>query len=199
MNPHGGSSGGTIAVVHGVNISALSNILPSLFQTGMSSSNANRSNAASPVSTSLAQDASSTISPLANFLSQLQQLDQQNPTEFKQVAANIGQQLTTEATAAEAQGNTAQANQLNQLASVFNSSAQTGQVPNAQQLQQGGFSGHHHHHHHGGGFSSQTNPFDPTSAASGSAVNGSSTDASLQTLLANALNSVGASITTQPS
>jgi len=173
-----------------MSISPLTNLLPNLLQTGNIPATINNGSAASLIAATTPQGESASISPIANFLSQLQQLQQQNPAEFTQVMANIGQQLTTEANTAQSQGNTAQANQLNQLAAVFDSSAQTGQLPTAQQLQQGGFSGHHHHHHHGGGSSSQTNPLDPAQAASGSSANGSSTNASLETLLANALNSV---------
>jgi len=87
---------------------------------------------------------------MALFLSTLQQLQQQSPDQFKQITANIAAKLQQAAKDAQSQGNTAWANELNQVASQFQNSSTTGQMPTVQSLQQAGMSGHHHHggHHH---------------------------------------------------
>ena len=90
---------------------------------------------------------SSSISPTANFLSQLDQVQQQSPAQYSNVATSIATQLQADAAAALKNGNTAQASTLTQLATEFQSSAQTGQVPSAQVLQKA--LGEHHGHHHG--------------------------------------------------
>jgi hypothetical protein len=99
---------------------------------------------ADQASLSLPQDSSSDISPVARFLSQLQQIQQQDPAKFQQITSKIAGRLRDAATAAQKQGNSSQADQLNQLADQFQQAADTGQVPTAQALQQAGLSGHHH-------------------------------------------------------
>ena len=129
-------------------INPLSN-LQSLFQPV--SNNTAAGNANSVPSTGTAQDSTSDISPMAQFLSTLQQLQQQSPDQFKQVTANIAAKLQQAAKDAQSQGNSAWANELNQLANQFQTASTTGQMPTVQSLQQAGMSGHHHHggHHHG--------------------------------------------------
>lgn len=95
----------------------------------------------------------SQISPFAQLMNYLQQLQQQNPTQFKQITGQLATDLQTAATNAQNHGNCNEANALNQLASVFQQSSTTGQLPDFQQqaAQNASTSGHHHHHHHGGG------------------------------------------------
>jgi hypothetical protein len=130
-----------------MNIGALSNIKPVLFITHDPVSPASASTPVTPIPSvaPASQASSSNISPTANFLSQLQQLQQQNPAQFSKVASSIATQLQAEAKTALSNGNTTQANSLNQLARVFQNSAQSGQVPTVQALQQAGLSGHHRH------------------------------------------------------
>ena len=87
---------------------------------------------------------------MALFLSNLQQMQQQNPDQFKQITASIAAKLQQAAKNAQSKGNSARADQLNQLASQFQSASTTGQMPPVQALQEAGISGHHHHggHHH---------------------------------------------------
>jgi hypothetical protein len=99
-----------------------------------------------PVQTPV-QESSSSISPMASALSQLDQIQQQSPAQYAKAASSIAAQLQADATAAQNNGNTAQAKTLTQLATEFQSSAQTGQVPSAQVLQKA-LAGHHHHHGH---------------------------------------------------
>jgi hypothetical protein len=96
------------------------------------------------------QDSTPDISPMAQILSNLQQIQQQNPDQFKQITASIADKLQQLAKNAQGQGNLAWASQLSQLASQFQNASTTGQMPSAQALQQAGMSGHHHHGgHHG--------------------------------------------------
>jgi hypothetical protein len=96
------------------------------------------------------------------ILSRLQQIQQQDPAQFQQMATTIAGRLQQAAENAKSQGNTSQADQLNKLADLFQNAASSGQVPSAQALQQAGLSGHHHHHgghhSHSGSQSSQTDP-----------------------------------------
>lgn len=87
------------------------------------------------------------LSPLGAILSSLQQLQQTNPTKYQQVTQQIATNLQAAAATAQKAGNTAQANQLNQLASDFADAAKTGQLPNILDLAKA-VGGHHHQGHH---------------------------------------------------
>lgn len=78
-----------------------------------------------------------------------QQLQQSNPSQYQQVTQQIATNLQSAAQTAQSEGNTGEANQLNQLASDFTSASQNGQLPNVQDLAKA-LGGHHHHggHHH---------------------------------------------------
>jgi len=95
------------------------------------------------------RESTSSISPAASFLSQLDQIQQQSPAQYSNVASSMATQLQADAAAAQNDGNTAQAKTLTQLATEFQNSAQSGQVPSAQVLQKA-LAGHHgrHHGHH---------------------------------------------------
>lgn len=93
------------------------------------------------------------LSPFAQLASALQQLQETNPSQYKQVTQTIATNLTAAAQTAQTDGNTNAANQLTQLASDFTSASKTGQLPNLQDLAQAtgsssSTSGHHHHRHH---------------------------------------------------
>jgi hypothetical protein len=87
------------------------------------------------------------LSPIAQLVGTLQQLQQSNPTEYKQVIQQIAVNLQSAAATAQADGNPTMANQLNQLATDFTSASSTGQLPNLQDVVRTA-SGHHHHHRH---------------------------------------------------
>lgn len=103
--------------------------------------------------------ATATISTPGQFFSEMQQLSQQNPTEFKAVAAQVATSFQN--AASQASGPQAQA--LTKLANLFSQASQTGTLQPAQAAQTGavgqvsGAAGsqgaHHHHHRHGGGMS----------------------------------------------
>jgi G3E family GTPase len=120
--------------------SLLQSILQSVLQKATSSS-----------TTSTSQSDSSQLSPLANILGELQNLQQTNPTQYQQVTQQIATNLQSAAKTDTSNGNTAGANQLNQLATDFTNASASGQLPNLQDLAQaigGAGSGGHHHHHH---------------------------------------------------
>ena len=127
-----------------MNISAVSSLFPGWAQLqAASGSSAAGSGSASQVS-SVAQPAgTATISPLAQLMSRLQQIQQQNPDLFKQVAANLATRLQKAAQDAQSSDPT-HASQLSQLAAVLQSSAQSGQFPTVQALQQAGLGGAQH-------------------------------------------------------
>jgi len=113
----------------------------------------------------------SNISPAATVLSQLQQTQEKNPVGYAAVATSIASQLTNDATTIQSNGDTL-TKTLTQLATVFQNSAQTGEIPTAPALQQAGLSGHHHHHGH---------------HASSSATSAASSNDSVASLLASAI------------
>ena len=96
------------------------------------------------------------LSPFAQLMSTLQQLQQSNPTEFAQVTQQISTNLKSAAQTAQADGNTTAANQLNQLASDFSSSSTSEQIPNMQDLAQA-MGSHNHHHFHAQAADTQAN------------------------------------------
>jgi len=127
-----------------MNIGAISNLLPNWAQsqsntTGSASSTGGLSLAALAAH----PGATAQISPAAQFMSMLQQIQQQNPDQFKQVAAKLAAGLEKQA---QSDGNSAGAAQLNQLAADFQNSAKTGQLPPIQDLQAMGAAAHNQHH-----------------------------------------------------
>jgi len=95
----------------------------------------------------------SQLSPFAQLMNTLQQLQQADPTKFQQVAGKLATDLTSAANTAQSNGNTAEAGALNQLAASFNQASQNGQLPSFIQqgaANTGAAAPPHHHHHHGG-------------------------------------------------
>ena len=126
-----------------------STYLQSLLSSSLSSANSNSGSTGgtSGVSFGNPQD-SKQLSPFAQLLSTLQQLQQSNSIEYQQVTQQIATNLQSAAKTATADGNTAAAAQLNQLATDFTTASQSGQLPNVQDLSQAVSGGHHHHGHH---------------------------------------------------
>jgi hypothetical protein len=104
------------------------------------------------LSTSSSSSSTNQLSPFAQVLGNLQQLEQSNPIQYQTVTQQISSNLQTAAQSATTSGNTALANQLTQLSTDFNSASTSSQLPNVQDLAQaiGASGGHHHHHHHSG-------------------------------------------------
>jgi len=84
--------------------------------------------------------ATTSISPAAQYLGQLVQLQQSNPGEFKTVLTDIADKL--QAVADKAGGSEGQA--LSNLASKFRTAGQTGDLSSLRPAH------HHHGHHHSG-------------------------------------------------
>jgi hypothetical protein len=142
-------------------------------------------------STSTQQSDSTQLSPLAQILTTLQQLQQSNPTEYKQVTAQIATNLTSAAATAQAEGNTTAATQLNQLATDFTNASQSGQLPNIQDLAQA-VGGHHHHHHHAQAAASDSDTSSSSSSDATSSSASSTTASQLTSELLAAMQASGA-------
>ena len=153
--------------------SYLQSILSRLQNAGLTANATSNSTGSVVASTSTQQTDSTQLSPLAQILETLQQLLQSNPTEYKQVTAQIATNLKSAAATAQADGNTTAATQLNQLATDFTNASQSGQLPNIQDLAQA-VGGHHHHHHHAQAASSDSD----TSSSATSSTTDSNTAAS---------------------
>jgi hypothetical protein len=152
--------------INNLTSSYLQSAVASALQTAGLKNNANQSLLNGISTSSLTPGDNGQLSPLAQVLSTLQQLQQSNPTEYQQITAQIATNLQTAAQSAQSSGNTTAANQLNQLATDFTTASQTGQLPNIQDLAQA-LGGHHHHHHgHGGSGSSTDTDSDTSSTAS---------------------------------
>jgi hypothetical protein len=114
------------------------------------------------------------LSPFAQVLSELQQLQQSDPTKYQQVTQQVATNLQGAAQTAQANGNTTAATQLNQLATDFTNASQSGQLPSIQDLAKAIGGGHHHHHAHSasadsdGGSGSNTSSSANTSSTSAS-------------------------------
>jgi hypothetical protein len=111
------------------------------------------------------QSDNSQLSPFAQLLTVLQQLQQNNPTQYQQVTQQIATNLQSAAQTATSQGNTTAATQLSQLATDFTNASTTGQLPNIQDLAQA--VGGHHHHHHSHSQSQESSDSSSTSATNG--------------------------------
>ena len=168
--------------------SYIQSILNSALQGIGSSSNTTGSNLNSidPSSLQLQSD-NGQLSPFAQVLNTLQQLQQSDPTKYQQVTTQIATNLQSAAQTAQTQGNTAAANQLNQLATDFTNASQNNQLPNIQDLAQA-MGGHHHHHHfHSGSAGSSSDSStsgSSTTSSSPSAASSSGTSQSLDQILA---------------
>ncbi len=132
------------------------------------------------------------LSPLAQVVSVLQNLQESNPTEYAQIIGQIAANLQSAAQTAKASGNTAVSQDLTQLASAFTTASQTGQLPQFQNQSQDSNQGsgqhaHGHHHHHGGDMSS-TSTSSGTATATGAS---SATDSAFSsTATANSTNPI---------
>lgn len=128
--------------------SYLQSILGSVLQnTGLTTNNTNNSLSSIDSLSAVQQADNSGLSPFAQLISTLQQLQQSDPNKYQQVTQQIATNLQSAAQTAQTDGNTTAANQLNQLAADFTNASKNGQLPNLQDLAQA-VGGHHHHHHH---------------------------------------------------
>jgi hypothetical protein len=170
--------------INGLSSSYLQSILGSALQNA----GVTNKNGASGTSSVSGFSDNGGLSPFAQIMSTLQQLQQSNPTQYAQVTKQIATNLQTAAQTAQSEGNTTAASQLNQLATDFNTASTSGQLPNIQDLAQalGGqaVGGHHHHHHHHAQAASSDSSSDAStsSTASSASTSGDSTSGASQML-----------------
>jgi hypothetical protein len=143
--PEEHSAGHPIATERGM-ITEIPHEIPNILPVEPIASAGTSSTGGTEQSLLLAMQASSTgISPTASFLSHLEMLQKSNPIEFSKAAATISEQLQADAKTAALDGNTTQADRLNHVAAVFETSAHSGQLPALDALHQAGLSRHHYH------------------------------------------------------
>jgi hypothetical protein len=140
-------------------------------------------NAVDPVSSVAQSPDNSRLSPFAQMLAELQQLQQSDPAKYQQVTQQIATNLQSAAQTAQTSGNTTAATQLNQLASDFTSASKSGQLPSVQDLAQVA-GAHHHHHHHAHAASADSATTSSTDSSSTSSASSSSASQTLSQLLA---------------
>jgi hypothetical protein len=148
------------------------NYLQSILNNAVQNSglNSNSANAVGSSPAALPTD-NQQLSPFAQLVGQLQQLQQSDPAKYQQVTQQIATNLQSAAQTAQADGNTKAASQVNQLSTDFSNASTSGQLANLQDLAQA-TTGHHHHggggHHHAHAASSDpdSSPADPTSTSS---------------------------------
>jgi len=97
-------------------------------------------------SSATGQSDNSQLSPFAQLMNTLQQLQQSNPAKFAQVTQQIATNLQSAAQTAASNGDMAAASQLNQLATDFSNASKSGHLPNVADLAKAMGGGHHHHH-----------------------------------------------------
>jgi hypothetical protein len=117
-------------------------ISPALRSAGLTSTTSNSTSGAGA-----SQPDNGQLSPFAQLLNTLQQLQQSNPSQYGQVTQQIATNLQSAAQTAQSNGNASAASELNTLATDFKSASQNGQLPNVQDLAKAMSSGHHHHAH----------------------------------------------------
>jgi hypothetical protein len=86
------------------------------------------------------------LSPFAQMMSELQQLQQTDPAKYKDVTGQIATNLQTASQTAQQDGNSTAATKLTQLATDFTNASQSGQLPSIKDLATA-LGGHHRHHH----------------------------------------------------
>jgi hypothetical protein len=149
--------------------SYVQSILASAIQgAGLTTNKTSNSLSGIDASSSVAQQPdNSRLSPFAQLMSMLQQLQQSDPTKYQQVTGQIATNLQSAAQTAQSDGNTTAATQLNQLATDFTNASKSGQLPNIQDLAQA--VGGHRHHHHAHAASADSDSSSSTNSSSSSA------------------------------
>ncbi len=186
-------------------LGSIESILTSSLQSANQTGNAvGADNAGGVAAASGSTSDNSQLSGFAKLLTTLQQLQKSDPAKYAQVTQQIATNLQSAAKTAQANGNTAAANQLNQLASDFADASKTGDLPNIQDLAKA-IGGHHHHHHRAEPASTDSTSQDAdvqsiTSSASsaGGASNSGSASQLLQQAIASFRNSSSSNASLDP-
>jgi ribosomal protein L22 len=150
----------------------LQSILSSALQNaGLTTNKTGNSDSLSGIDpSSVAQSDHSQLSPFAQLMSTLQQLQQSDPTKYQQVTQQIATNLQSAAQTAQSDGNTTAASQLSQLATDFTNASTSDQLPNIQDLAQAIGTHHHHHAHPASADSDTSSSTSSTSSSSASQV-----------------------------
>jgi len=173
-----GGSGHKNACKTGMNLSSINNYFTNHTASVLSSGLSTNSPSKNANGVSGASSDSGQLSPFAQLLSTLQQLEQSNPTQYQQVTQQIATKLQTAAATDTKNGNSAQAAQLTTLSKDFTTASQSGQLPNAQDLASAiGGAGHHHFYGH-------ASSGDSANSSSTGSASSLGTNATLQQLLA---------------
>jgi hypothetical protein len=162
--------------------SVLNNVLQS---SGSTTSTAQNSASTTSASSVAPQTDSRQLSPFAQLMSTLQQLQQSDPAKYAQVTQQIATNLQTAAQTATSAGNTTAASQLTQLATDFTNASKSGQLPNVQDLAQA-VGGHHHHHHHAHAAAADSDSTSSTNGTSSGTASGSGASQALSQFLSGA-------------
>ncbi len=175
-------------------ISSISNLSSSFLQSILNSDLQNKSATGSSTSSTgtsaaTSQTENGQLSPFAQMMSTLQQLQQSNPAEYKQVMQQISTNLQSAAQTASAAGNSSQATELGQLATDFGNASQSGQLPNMQDLAQAAGGAHHHHHSHAASGDADNTLNQQLSAFAANSTQSSATDP--MAIIMNTLSSAG--------
>jgi len=143
----------------------LQSILSNAVQSSGLTTNPTANSSSAIGASSIAPTDNQQLSPFAQLLGTLQQLQQSDPSKYQQVTQQIATNLQTAAQTAQADGNSIAATQLNQLSTDFSNASTSGQLPNIQDLAQA-TSGHHHHggghHHHAAASDPDSSSTDPS-------------------------------------
>jgi hypothetical protein len=138
--------------ISGITSNLLQSVLGTALQnSGLTNATPPRNLSSTGASSVTSPADSQQLSPFAQMMSTLQQLQQTDPTKYKQVTGEIATNLQSAAQSAQLQGNSTAASQLTQLSTDFKNASTSGQLPNVQDLAQAtgsqSVAGHHHHHH----------------------------------------------------
>jgi len=128
--------------ISGLSSSYLQSILNIAVQRNTSSTGANRNLGIDSLSGQPPD--SGQLSPFAQLLSTLQQLQQSDPSKYKDVMQKIATNLEDASKTASANGNTTLATKLDTLATDFTNASQSGDLPNIQDLAKAVTGGMHH-------------------------------------------------------
>lgn len=131
------------------------------------------------------------VSPFAQILSSLQQLEQSNPSQYQQTTQQISMNLSTASQSATVSGNPAIAGELRELSTDFKNASTSGQLPNVQHLAQAIGSGAPHRYDGGGSAGSSSGSHLIDASMTGSSANSSLNATSI---IDNALSSAGLQI-----
>jgi hypothetical protein len=74
------------------------------------------------------------LSPFAQILAQMQQVEQANPAQYSKMTQQISTNLLAASSSAQIRGNSTLAGQLTALSKDFAAASQTGQIPNVNDL-----------------------------------------------------------------